>query len=83
MLNCCSAKLADADDNGVSHFMLCRVILENVEKVEAGSQPYNPSSVDFDTGSDDPKNPSWYVVWSTNRTSLFFLGVLSTESSNV
>lgn len=29
----------------------------------AGSQQYYPSSIDFDTGTDDPKNPKWYVVW--------------------
>lgn len=40
------------------------MILGNVEKVEAGSEQHLPSSVDFDTGSDDPKNPKWYVVWS-------------------
>ncbi|KAL4278587.1 hypothetical protein GQ457_03G034770 [Hibiscus cannabinus] len=61
-----SAKLADADDNGVKHLILCRVILGNVEKVEAGSEQLLPSSVDFDTGSDDPMNPKWYVVWSAN-----------------
>ncbi|XP_022772444.1 probable inactive poly [ADP-ribose] polymerase SRO3 [Durio zibethinus] len=61
-----SAKLADSDDNGVKHLILCRVILGNVEKVKAGSKQWHPSSVDFDTGSDDPKNPKWYVVWSTN-----------------
>ncbi|GMI82742.1 RADICAL-INDUCED CELL DEATH1, ARABIDOPSIS THALIANA P8 (INTERACTING PROTEIN), REDOX IMBALANCED 1 [Hibiscus trionum] len=61
-----SANLADADDNGVKHLILCRVILGNVEKVEAGSEQYLPSSLDFDTGSDDPMNPKWYVVWSTN-----------------
>ncbi|GMI91053.1 RADICAL-INDUCED CELL DEATH1, ARABIDOPSIS THALIANA P8 (INTERACTING PROTEIN), REDOX IMBALANCED 1 [Hibiscus trionum] len=61
-----SANLVDADDNGVKHLILCRVILGNVEKVEAGSEQYLPSSVDFDTGSDDPMNPKWYIVWSTN-----------------
>lgn len=34
--------------------------------VEAGSQQCHPSSVDFDTGADDPKNPRRYVVWCTN-----------------
>ncbi|XP_022768572.1 probable inactive poly [ADP-ribose] polymerase SRO3 isoform X1 [Durio zibethinus] len=61
-----SAKLANADNDGIKHLILCRVILGNVEKVEAGSQQYHPSSLDFDTASDDPKNPEWYVVWSTN-----------------
>ncbi|XVF36499.1 hypothetical protein REPUB_Repub19eG0063700 [Reevesia pubescens] len=61
-----SAKLADADDNGVKHLIMCRVILGNVEKVEAGSRQYHPSSPDFDTGSDDPMSPKWYVVWPTH-----------------
>ncbi|XVE95105.1 hypothetical protein REPUB_Repub02eG0068000 [Reevesia pubescens] len=61
-----SSKLAVADDNGVKHLILCRVILGNVEKVESGSQQCHPSSVDFDTGSDDPMNPKCYVVWSNN-----------------
>ncbi|XP_021284170.1 probable inactive poly [ADP-ribose] polymerase SRO3 [Herrania umbratica] len=59
-----SAKLADADGNDVKHLILCRLILGNVEKLEAGSKQCHPSSVDFDTGSDDPENPKWYVVWS-------------------
>ncbi|KAB5568821.1 hypothetical protein DKX38_002614 [Salix brachista] len=58
-----SAKFSEADDSGEKHIILCRVILGNVEKVVAGSQQYYPSSIDFDTGTDDPKNPKWYVVW--------------------
>ncbi|KAJ6685750.1 INACTIVE POLY [ADP-RIBOSE] polymerase SRO4-RELATED [Salix purpurea] len=58
-----SAKFSEADDSGEKHIILCRVILGNVEKVVAGSQQHYPSSIDFDTGTDDPKNPKWYVVW--------------------
>lgn len=61
-----SAQLAEADQNGEKHVILCRVILGNVEKVEAGTQQGYPSRVDFDSGSDDPKNPKWYVVWPSN-----------------
>ncbi|CAK7347346.1 unnamed protein product [Dovyalis caffra] len=60
-----SAKLSEADDNGEKYIILCRVILGNVEKVAAGSRQYYPSSIDFDTGADDPKNPNWYIVWSS------------------
>lgn len=60
-----SAKLSEMDDNGEKHIILCRVILGNVEKVEAGSQQCYPTSADFDTGADEPKNPKWYVVWSS------------------
>lgn len=61
-----SAQLAEADQNGEKHVILSRVILGHVEKVEAGAQQCYPSSVDFDSGSDDPKNPKWYVVWTSN-----------------
>lgn len=62
----CSAGRSEPDDNGEKHVILCRVILGNVEKVEAGSQQCHPSSAEFDTGVDDLRNPKWYVVWSTN-----------------
>ncbi|KAI4316062.1 hypothetical protein L6164_024079 [Bauhinia variegata] len=56
----------EPDDNGEKHIILCRVILGNIEKVEAGSQQRSPSCADFDTGTDDLENPKWYVVWSAN-----------------
>lgn len=34
--------------------------------MKAGSQQCYPSSVDFDSGTDDPKNPKWYIVWPSN-----------------
>lgn len=58
--------LAEPDDNGERHVILCRVILGNTEKIEVGSQQCYPSSVAFDTGVDDVSHPKWYVVWSTN-----------------
>ncbi|XP_062025615.1 probable inactive poly [ADP-ribose] polymerase SRO3 isoform X2 [Rosa rugosa] len=61
-----SSGLLQPDDNGEKHVLLCRVILGNVEKVEAGSQQCYPSSMEFDTGVDDPRTPTRYVVWSTN-----------------
>ncbi|KAK9271324.1 hypothetical protein L1049_026914 [Liquidambar formosana] len=60
---------SEADDNGEKHLILCRVIVGNVEKVEAGSQQSHPSSVNFDTGVDDLKNPKQYVVWCANMNS--------------
>ncbi|KAI4337542.1 hypothetical protein L6164_015945 [Bauhinia variegata] len=56
----------EEDKNGEKHIILCQVILGKVEKVEKGSRQRGPSGADFDTGADDPKNPKWYVVWSTN-----------------
>jgi hypothetical protein len=58
-----SALQSETDDNGQKHVILCRVILGNVEEVQAGSQQCHPSSEDFDTGADDAKNPKRYVVW--------------------
>ncbi|KAF7830083.1 putative inactive poly [ADP-ribose] polymerase SRO3 [Senna tora] len=64
-----SAMQSEVDNNGEKHILLCRVILGNIEKVDAGSRQCGPSSVEFDSGADDPKNPRWYVVWSTNMNS--------------
>ncbi|GLT62988.1 hypothetical protein SLA2020_355870 [Shorea laevis] len=67
-----SASLAEADENGEKHVILCRILLGNVEKVEFGSQQDLPSRAKFDTGSDDPKNPTWHVVWSYNMNKHIF-----------
>ncbi|XP_023537456.1 probable inactive poly [ADP-ribose] polymerase SRO3 [Cucurbita pepo subsp. pepo] len=58
--------LSEADEDGIKHMVLCRVILGNVEKVEAGSQQSHPSSTEFDTGVDDPTCPKRYIVWCSN-----------------
>lgn len=58
--------LSEIDENGEKHVILCRVILGKCEKVEAGSQQYYPSSVEYDTGVDDLNNPRWYTVWHCN-----------------
>ncbi|KAL4034034.1 hypothetical protein IC575_007153 [Cucumis melo] len=61
-----SSKLSEADGNGVKHMILCRVILGNMEKIEAGSRQSHPSSTEFDTGVDDPTCPKRYIVWCSN-----------------
>ncbi|XP_047948045.1 probable inactive poly [ADP-ribose] polymerase SRO3 [Salvia hispanica] len=61
-----SAMLAEVDENGEKHVILCRVILGRCEKVEAGSLQSYPSSAEFDTGVDDLNNPRWYTVWHGN-----------------
>ncbi|KAK8963616.1 putative inactive poly [ADP-ribose] polymerase SRO1 [Platanthera guangdongensis] len=61
-----SALLSKADEDGERHVMLCRIIMGNSEKVEAGSKQDHPSNEGFDSGIDDPVNPKWYVVWNTN-----------------
>lgn len=59
----------EADENCEKHLVLCRVILGNVEKVDAGSKQSHPSSVNFDAGADDPQNPKCFVVWCSNMNS--------------
>ncbi|KAL2456500.1 Inactive poly [ADP-ribose] polymerase RCD1 [Abeliophyllum distichum] len=61
-----SAMLSDTDESGEKHIILCRVILGKCEKVEAGSRQSHPSSVEYDSGVDDLKNPKWYIVWYAN-----------------
>ncbi|KAG6422041.1 hypothetical protein SASPL_118602 [Salvia splendens] len=61
-----SAMLAEVDENGEKHVILCRVILGRCEKVEAGSLQSYPSSAEYDTGVDDLNSPRWYTVWHGN-----------------
>ncbi|KAK4751470.1 hypothetical protein SAY87_004952 [Trapa incisa] len=78
-----SATRSELDDNGEKHVILCRVILGSVEKVEFGSKQSHPSSVNFDTGVDDPRNPKWYVVWPFNmNTHVLPEFILSFKSSD-
>ncbi|KAG1341854.1 putative Inactive poly [ADP-ribose] polymerase RCD1 [Cocos nucifera] len=64
-----SSLLAEEDDNGERHMILCRAIMGKSEKVEAGSLQFHPSSEEFDSGVDDLANPKWYIVWSTHMNS--------------
>lgn len=74
---------SEADDNGEKHVVLCRVILGSVEKVDLGSDQSHPSSVDFDTGADDPNNPTHHVVWFSNvNTHVLPECVVSFKASN-
>ncbi|XP_057533098.1 probable inactive poly [ADP-ribose] polymerase SRO3 isoform X2 [Amaranthus tricolor] len=76
--------LAQADDNGEKHVLLCRVVLGNLEKIDAGSQQFSPSSTAFDNGVDDTVNPKWFVVWTTNmNTHILPECVVSYKCSNV
>ncbi|CAH9065692.1 unnamed protein product [Cuscuta epithymum] len=64
-----SAMMAQADENGEKHIILCRVILGKCEKIEAGAVDLSHSRVDFDTGVDDLKEPQWYGVFGPNLNS--------------
>ncbi|CAN4122459.1 unnamed protein product [Withania somnifera] len=61
-----SEMMADIDENGEKHLILCQVIVGKLEKVGLGPRQFFPSSVDFDTGVDDLNNPKMYVVWCGN-----------------
>ncbi|KZV52132.1 putative inactive poly [Dorcoceras hygrometricum] len=55
-----------ADEEGLKHVLLCRVILGRVEAVPVGSCMYYPSSEDFDSGVDNLLSPRKYIVWSSS-----------------
>lgn len=78
-----SAMMSDIDDNGEKHVILCRVLLGNCEKIDAGSKQKLPSCLDFDTGVDQLTDPKWYVVWPTNMsTHILPELVISYKSAN-
>ncbi|MFS7914557.1 putative poly(ADP-ribose) polymerase, catalytic domain, RST domain-containing protein [Helianthus anomalus] len=52
--------------------VLCRVILGNVEAVQAGSTQFSPSDRCFDSGVDDLHNPNNYIVWNSNMNTHIF-----------
>lgn len=55
-----------ADENGLRHLLLCRVILGNQEEVLPGSKQLLPSSEEFDSGVDNCLAPKKYIIWSTH-----------------
>ncbi|KAL0921877.1 hypothetical protein M5K25_008991 [Dendrobium thyrsiflorum] len=61
-----SAMLSEADEDGERHVILCRVIMGNSEKIEAGSTRDHPSNERFDSGVDDFENPKWFIVWNSH-----------------
>lgn len=62
-----SASYSDVDENGVIHMMLCRVIMGNVELIHPGSQQFEPSGENFDSGVDNLQKPKHYIIWDMNR----------------
>ncbi|XP_047951810.1 probable inactive poly [ADP-ribose] polymerase SRO5 isoform X1 [Salvia hispanica] len=60
-----SLPLAIADEDGLMHMLLCRVIMGEMEAVLGGSEQFNPSSEEFDSGVDDLASPRKYIVWSS------------------
>ncbi|CAA3006980.1 probable inactive poly [ADP-ribose] polymerase SRO2 isoform X1 [Olea europaea subsp. europaea] len=66
------AMLAEEDDNGLRHMLLCRVILGKPEVVSAGSGQFEPSSENFDSGIDNPLAPKKYIIWRAYMNSHIF-----------
>jgi len=54
------------DNDPHKHVILCQVVLGSVEKVELELNQTCANRKEFDTGSDDPKSPKWYVVWAND-----------------
>lgn len=59
----CSALSSEVDENGLRHILFCRVILGKTEEISAGSEQFQPSSEEFDTGVDNLEEPKKYIVW--------------------
>lgn len=55
-----------ADDDGMRHILLCRVILGKVEIVQRGSKQFHPSCDKFQTGVDSFEFPTKLIVWSAH-----------------
>ncbi|XP_011071855.1 probable inactive poly [ADP-ribose] polymerase SRO5 isoform X2 [Sesamum indicum] len=60
-----SFQSSTADEDGLRHMLLCRVLLGNMEVICPGSGQYHPSSEEFDSGVDDLTSPKKYIVWTT------------------
>lgn len=63
------ALVCEADEEGVKHLLLCRLILGKPEQIVSGSKQSYPSSSQFDSGVDDLENPRKYVIWSSTMNS--------------
>ncbi|KAM3342277.1 hypothetical protein P3S68_027243 [Capsicum galapagoense] len=58
-----SEMMAETDENGERHLILCRAVLGKLEQIDFTSEQLSPSSEDFDSGVDNLTNPNLYVVW--------------------
>ncbi|XP_058763561.1 probable inactive poly [ADP-ribose] polymerase SRO1 [Vicia villosa] len=72
----------DADENGVKHLILCRVIMGNMELLRRGNNKIRSSGCEYDNGVDDIEHPKYYVVWSNNmNTHIYQEFVVSFKAS--
>jgi hypothetical protein len=60
-----SLQSSAADEDGLRHMLLCRVILGKMESICPGSGQHKPSSEEFDSGVDNFVSPQKYIVWSS------------------
>ncbi|KAL3618037.1 hypothetical protein CASFOL_038358 [Castilleja foliolosa] len=61
-----SVQSAAPDEDGLKHMLLCRVILGRTEATCPGSEQYNPSSEEFDSGVDNLESPNKYIIWTSH-----------------
>lgn len=66
LLNAYSVKFCDVDENDLQHMVYCLIIMGRMEQVQRGSEQFQPSSEDFDSGVDDIQNPRLYVIRTTH-----------------
>ncbi|CAI8618766.1 unnamed protein product [Vicia faba] len=59
-----SAMCTVADENGLRHVLLCRVIVGKFESVAADSKQSQPSCNEYDTGVDDILAPRKHIIWT-------------------
>ncbi|KAL8519064.1 hypothetical protein ACS0TY_010128 [Phlomoides rotata] len=67
-----SALRAEEDENGVRHMLMCRVILGNTETIPPASKQLQPSCTDFDSGIDNPLEPTKYIIWTAYMNTHIF-----------
>ncbi|KAH7857728.1 hypothetical protein Vadar_015944 [Vaccinium darrowii] len=60
---------SEADEDGLRHLLLCRVILGKMEEICVGSKQYQPSSNHFDSGVDNLSAPRRHIIWSAYMNS--------------
>ncbi|XP_060669939.1 probable inactive poly [ADP-ribose] polymerase SRO2 [Ziziphus jujuba] len=60
-----------ADESGVRHILLCRVIIGKPEVVKSSKQ-FHPSSNEFDSGVDNLLFPRKYIIWNAFINSHIF-----------
>ncbi|KAK4841779.1 hypothetical protein QYF36_010317 [Acer negundo] len=68
-----SVLASEMDGDGLRHVLLCRVILGKMETVPAGSQQFQPSVKDYDSGVDNLAVPNRYIVWSCSMNSHIYI----------